>query len=103
MTDVRRTLPEILEQYQHDAFWDTPLSSIGARLHQDFVIERLLQYGGSEGIRWLLENIGDGVVRHVVMNSRNLSRMTATFWSAYFDLPAGNVRCLSEPTLFPRK
>ena len=103
MTHVGKTLPQIIEQYQHDAFWDTPLASIDARLHQDFVIERLLQYGGSEGIRWLLENVGDRAIRDVVMNSRNLSRMTATFWSAYFDLPAGSVRCLSEPTLSPLK
>ena len=101
MTDVSRTLPQILDQYQHDAFWDTPLSSIDARLHQDFVIERLLQYGGAEGIRWLLDNIGDAAIRQVVMNSRNLSRMTATFWSAYFDLPPEKVRCLSEQTLSP--
>lgn len=49
---VAKTLREILEQYQIDAFWDTPLSSIDLHLHRDFVIERLLQYGGMEGIRW---------------------------------------------------
>jgi hypothetical protein len=100
---VAKTLPEILERYQNDAFWDTPLSSIDAQLHKDFVIERLLQYGGMEGIRWLLEEWGPEAIRKVVINSRNLSRMTAGFWSAYFDLPPERIRCLSEQTLSPLK
>ena len=103
MTSVTETLLEMLERYKTDAFWDTPLSSIDAQLHRDFVIERLLQYGGMAGIRWLLENWGPAAIKDVVINSRNLSRMTAGFWSAYFDLPRERVRCLSEQTLSPLK
>ena len=100
---VKKTLPEILEQYKTDAFWDTPLSSIDPQLHRDFVIERLLQYGGMEGIRWLFETFGPDPIENVVINSRILSRMTAGFWSAYFDIPPGKIRCLSEQTLSPLK
>ena len=98
-----KTLPQILERYKIDAFWDTPLSSIDAQLHRDFVIERLLQYGGMEGIRWLLDNWGPAAIENVVIHSRNLSRMTAGFWGAYFDLPPEKIRCLSEQTLSPLK
>jgi hypothetical protein len=98
---VSKSLQEILEQYQIDAFWDTPLQSIDPEAHKDFIIERLLQYGGMDGVRWMFENWGAEVIRKVVLNSRNLSRMTATFWSAYFDLPPEKVRCLSELTLSP--
>jgi hypothetical protein len=100
---VAKTPQEILERYKTDAFWDTPLSSIDLGLHRDFVIERLLQYGGMEGIHWLLENYDHDVIENVVRNSRNLSRMTAGFWSAYFDIPPEKVRCLSEPKLSPLK
>ena len=98
---MTKTLPEILEQYKTDAFWDTPLSSIDPQLHRDFVIERLLQYGGMEAVRWLLENYDHAAIKNVVRNSRNLSRMTAGFWSAYFDIPPEKIRCLSEQTLSP--
>lgn len=100
---MTKTLREILEQYKTDAFWDTPLSSIDPQLHKDFVIERLLQFGGMEGIRWLLENWELAAIKNVVLNSRNLSRMTAGFWSAYFDIPPEKIRCLSEQTLSPLK
>ena len=98
-----KTLLEILEQYKTDAFWDTPLSSIDMHVHRDFVIERLLQYGGMGGIRWLLENCEPAAIESVVLNSRNLSRMTAGFWSAYFGIPPEKIRCLSEQTLSPLK
>lgn len=100
---MTKTFLEILEQYKNDAFWDTPVSSIDARLHRDFVIERLLQYGGMEGVRWLLENWGPAAIKDVIVKSRNLSRMTASFWSAYLDLPPEKIRCLSEQTLSPLK
>lgn len=100
---MTETLREILELYKNDAFWDTPLNSIDTALHKDFVIERLLQYGGMAGIRWLLDNWGPRAIENVIVNSRNLSRMTASFWSAYFDLPPENIRCLSEQTLSPLK
>lgn len=100
---MAKTLREILEKYKTDAFWDAPLSSIDPQLHRDFVIERLLQYGGMEGIRWLLENCEHAAIKNVVLNSRNLSRMTAGFWGAYFDIPSERIRCLSEHTLSPLK
>jgi hypothetical protein len=103
MKGVSKTLPEILELYKNDAFWDTPLASINPALHKDFVIERLLQYGGMEGIRWLLENWGPAAIENVVISSRNISRMTAGFWSVYFDIPPERIRCLSERTLSPLK
>ena len=98
-----KSLQEILEQYRIDAFWDTPLDSIDPTIHKDFIIERLLQYGGMDGIRRMLANWGADPIRRVVMNSRNLSRMTATFWSVYFELPPESVRCLSESMLSPLK
>ena len=100
---MTKTLPEILERYKVSAFWDTPLASIDAQSHRDFVIERLLQYGGMEGIHWLLENWGPAAIENVVIHSRNLSRMTAGFWSVYLDLPPERIRCLSGQTLSPLK
>jgi hypothetical protein len=97
------TLEQLLERYKSDAFWDTPLSSIDPRRHRDFVVERLLQYGGLGAIHWLLDNWGTAAIRTVVVNSRNLSRMTAGFWAAYLDIPRESIRCLTEPTLSPLK
>ena len=80
-----KTFPEILERYRIDAFWDTDLSSIDPVLHKDFIIERLLQYGGLEGVRWMMDCWGADAIKLIVQKSRNLSRMTATFWCVYFD------------------
>ena len=98
-----KTFREIIWRYRIDAFWDTDLESIDPLLHREFVIERLLQYGGLEGVRWIMENWGADAVKSVVMKSRSISRMTATFWSVYFDIPPKDIRCLSEPTLSPLK
>jgi len=98
-----KSLQDILKQYRIDAFWDTDLETIDPSLHKEFIVDRLLQYGGLEGIRWIMQNWGVDTIRDVLQKSRNLSRMTATFWCAYFDLPPESVLCLSEPTLSPLK
>ncbi|MGR3218323.1 MAG: DUF6922 domain-containing protein [Candidatus Anammoxibacter sp.] len=76
------------------AFWDTPLDAIDEIKHKDFIIERLLQNGGLDGIQWILDNYGPEELKRVVMNSRFISRRTAYFWSVYFSIPTGKTKCL---------
>lgn len=92
---------EILHQYKIDCFWDTPLEAIDQEKHRDFVMERLLDFGGMDGIRWVFETYGAAAIQEVVRHSRRLSRSTAGFWANYFSIPREQVRCLLEETLSP--
>ena len=97
---VIKNFPEILEQYRVDAFWDSPLDSIDPVRNRNFVIERLLDYGGMDAIKWLFEYYGPETLKDVIRTSRRLSRSTASFWGTYFSVPREQIRCLSEPMLF---
>jgi len=100
---MRKNLSQIITQYKVQAFWDVPLESIDYEKHRDFIIGRILQYGGLEGIRWIFENYGRQSIKRVVMNSRSLSIRTAHFWAVYFSIPISKIRCLSKQMQSPTK
>ncbi len=80
----------ILDQYKVQAFRDTPLEEIDEIKHKDFIIERLLQNGGLDGVNWLFDKYDLEKLKHVIMNSRFISIRTACFWSVYFSIPTDN-------------
>ena len=100
---MQKSFEQILQQYKVNAFWDTPLESIDQHRHREFVTERLLDYGGMDGVRWLFENYGAEAIKEVLISSRRISRVTATFWAIYFSIPPEKIRCLSEQMLFPAR
>lgn len=100
---MSKNLSQIITLYKVQAFWDVPANSIDYEKHKFFVIERILQNGGIEGIQWIFNNYGWLSIKQVVMNSRFLSKRTAHFWAVYFSIPISKIRCLSKPTLFPTK
>jgi hypothetical protein len=64
-----------------------------------YVIERLLENGDTEAIRWVLARFDDETIRDVVCRSRKLSRRTARFWQQIFRIPEEQVLCLSKSWL----
>lgn len=100
---MSKNLSQIVTQYKVQAFWDVPLESIDYERHKDFIIARILQYGGIEGVRWIFNNYGSQSIKRVVMNNISLSVRTALFWAVYFSIPISRIRCLSKKTQFPKK
>ena len=71
---MSKDLTHITTQYKIQAFWDVPLESIHFKEHKDFVIERILQYGGLDGVQWIFKNYDRQSIKHVVMTSRVILR-----------------------------
>jgi hypothetical protein len=61
-------------------FWDTDISRIDIRKHKVYVIERILEYGDTDAVRWLSEFCLLGEILDVLNNSRALSQKSVNFW-----------------------
>lgn len=83
-------LPASLHRY----FWDHPANKINKEIHSFFIIERLLEVGNDNAIRWILRNYPQQKIIEVVKKSRLLSRKTAIFWKNYFRLNKEEISCL---------
>lgn len=75
--NIYSPLPEYFEKY----FWDCDFESLNLRAHSRFIIERLLNLGNSESIRWLLAHVEKSALKDIVQSSRNLNRKTRNYWT----------------------
>ena len=79
-TRANNTLPEFLKKY----FWDCDFENISLREYPFFIIERILNFGNSDAIRWLMSNVDEESIRKIVKSSRNLNKKTKNYWEIMF-------------------
>lgn len=90
-----------LPGFLHGFFWDIDPHALDVDQYQQFVIERILEYGDERAIRWLCHHFGAVQIKAVVCQSRRLSRRTANFWRLLLDIPKEEVQCLSSASPSP--
>lgn len=80
-------------------FWDVNFSTIDLERHAFYVIERFLEYGTWEGIRWLRDRYGDERIKKYLLGRgyRVLSKKTLNFWKYILHLE--EEQCLQPSSL----
>ncbi|MCX6844071.1 MAG: hypothetical protein NTX53_17550 [candidate division WOR-3 bacterium] len=81
-------LPVTIPEHVLSLFWDTDKSGIDARQHARYIICRILDFGDSPQVRWMLETYGEETVRQVVASNPPLHPKPANYWRKRFGLPA---------------
>lgn len=64
-------------------FWEFDLSELDIKNHRYFIVERILEKGKIDSIKWLFENFSMAEIRNVIESSRNLTSRTRNFWFEY--------------------
>lgn len=75
------TVPDPFMKY----FWDCDFHTLSLQEHDFFIIERILNYGNMDSVKWLFSTFSRARVRDVVAKSRNLNRKTGNYWNIVFD------------------
>ena len=92
---TQTALPPLLRRF----FWDTDFDELRLPECEFYCIERLLEHGDDDAIRWVRATFPSDRIAHVVRDSRAVSRKTANFWSLLLSIPREQVRCFSTPSL----
>lgn len=90
----REPLPDFLRPL----FWDTDLNQLRVEGHERYIIERVLAYGDTPAVRWMMRRFTREQVVETLCKSRRINRKSAGFWAAMLEVPIGEVRCLSTPS-----
>jgi len=85
-----------LPEFLRPLFWEVDFERLSVSEHRQYVIERVLEYGDDQAIRWLYHTFGPRDIGDVVRRSRKISRNTATLWALVLDIPGEQIRCLSK-------
>ena len=97
MTRDRNRLPAFLKR----CFWDVPFRQLDLQQVSAFVIERILEYGDPQAVRWMQDRFAPEAIRETVKRARGLSARSANFWARHYRVERRHVRCLS--TSFQRR
>ena len=87
-----RSLPAFLRPI----FWDTDFDRLRVHGHERYVIERILEYGDDQAIRWLRRTFDAEVIADAVRRSRLISPNTANLWALVLNIPREEIRCFSK-------
>lgn len=82
-------------------FWDADSKALDLDRHKRYIIERVLELGTGDELKWLFEVYGASQVREVVCTSARLSRRTARCWANIFGLGEEEMRCFGTYSMNP--
>lgn len=67
-------------RFRQSLFWDTRPSKIDAEKNAQYVIERVLDFGNDQEVRWLWNFYDKSLLKRVVAKSRALKPETKNLW-----------------------
>jgi len=88
-------LPAFLEPF----FWEIDFARLRPSEREDYIIERLLEYGDDRAIHWLKTAFPPEAIARVVRRSRCLSRNLANLWGLILSIPREEMACFVTPSL----
>lgn len=89
-----KRLPDFLKEY----FWEIDFEKLDSEAKPDYVLERLLEYGDVQAVKWMLQEFSSEKIEETLIKSRAITRKSANFWAVYFGLDRGKIRCLQKPS-----
>lgn len=67
--------------FRQSLFWDTDVSRIDTEKNAQYIIERILDFGRDNEVRWLWNFYDKALLRKVVSASRSLRPRTKALWT----------------------
>lgn len=80
---ARPALPEGLGatfRFRQSLFWDVDPKTINPKRHARYIIERILDFGNDEEVRWMWHTYPRSLIADVVKNSRVLQPQSRNLW-----------------------
>ena len=77
-------------------FWDVGFEKLDPSINSYLIIKRVLDRGKTSDIKWLFSQYGEEKIKEVLTSTRDLSRITANFWSKILNIPRTQIPCLKK-------
>lgn len=92
-------IPESLYKF----FWDVNAQKVNPREKPYFVIQRLLDKGDIEGVKWVRKNFTSETIGETFYRMRDFRAKIGYFWTLFLDLEQSKVICIQPHYLKMRR
>lgn len=86
----------MIPQFLHKHFWEVDASKADIQKRAHYIIERLLEYGDVDAVKWMVRTYPKKTIIEVLKTSRALSKKSANYWALVFDVPKSEILCFSK-------
>ena len=62
-------------------FWDADLINLNLKTHKRYILERILEMGDEEVVRWMKKNFSKKDILAALKNTRRFSPKSLNFWN----------------------
>lgn len=67
-------------QFRASLFWDTNHKKLDINKHARYIIERIMDFGKDDEVRWMRRTYPNSLLRKVSQTSQNLHVSSKTLW-----------------------
>ncbi len=71
-------------RFRRSLFWDADPKSIDPRRHARYIIERILDLGDAEEVRWMARTYSLRLIRDTLARSRVIHEKSRSLWELVF-------------------
>lgn len=68
-------------QLRQSLFWDTDPKKLDPQKHAKYIIERIMDFGNDDEVRWMRHNYPKPLLAKVVKTSKELHPSSKTLWT----------------------
>ncbi len=72
-------------RFRRSLFWDADPRAIDPRRHARYIIERILDFGEEDEVRWLVRTYPRRLITDTIARSRVLHEKSRSLWKLVFD------------------
>ncbi|MBU1085859.1 MAG: hypothetical protein ABIJ43_00930 [Candidatus Beckwithbacteria bacterium] len=90
---MKKKLPKKLYSY----FWEVDSGEIRLEKDRDYIVKRLIDYGKTSDIKWLMKTYGPNSIKYILTKYRGIFRRTAMLWANVLDINPAEIKCLQTP------
>jgi len=92
-------IPKSLHRY----FWDVNVEKLDPKKKPYFVINRLLDKGNVEAIKWVRQNYQEEEIKETFRKIKDFNTKVGRFWSLILQIPEKEMACLLPSYLKMRR
>lgn len=90
----RGTIESVIPHHLRALFWDVDPDGLDPTAYPVYTIERVLEHGNDDAIKWLRSTFSEAQIRDVLLTDPRLTPRSANFWALIFDIPITDVAAL---------
>lgn len=73
-------------KFRQELFWDVDPATIDPATNATYVIERILDFGHDDEVKWMWDYYDHSLIKQVLVKSRVLFPQTRAFWPLVLNL-----------------